>query len=66
LNQFNNNFYNFIKREYFWFKLINLPKNIFALMPLLLVAGFYIKSKKNKQIKQQWEIEEQSEDLEQL
>lgn len=66
LDQFNNNFYNFIKREYFWFKLINLPKNIFALMPLLLVIGFYIKSKKNKQIKQQWEIEEQLEDLEQL
>ena len=66
LDQFNNHFYNFIKREYFWFKLINLPKNIFALMPLLLVIGFYIKSKKNKQIKQQWEIEEQLEDLEQL
>jgi len=56
---FNNNFYNFIKRDYFWFKLINLPKNIFALMPLLLVIGFYIKSKKNKQIRQQCEIEEQ-------
>ena len=66
LDQFNNNFYNFIKREYFWFKLINLPKNIFALMPLLLVIGFYIKSKKNKQIKKQWEIEEKLEDLEQL
>ena len=63
LDQFNNNFYTFINKQYFWFKLINLPQNIFVLMPLLLVIGFYIKSMNNKKIKRQWEIEEQLEDL---
>ena len=33
-------------------------------MPLLLVIGFYIKSKRNKKIKKQWELEEHLEDLE--
>ena len=64
INEFNSIIYEYIKNNYFWFKLIILPKNIFSLMPLLLVIGFYIKSKRNKQIKKQWELEEHLEDLE--
>ena len=56
--------YDAIKSHFFWYKLIGLPKNIFSLMPLLLVLGFYIKSKRNKKIREQWELEEKIEDLE--
>ena len=56
--------YETIKDYIFWYKLIGLPNSLFSLMPLLLVIGFYIKSKRNKKIKEQWELEEILEDLE--
>ena len=59
-------FYNETKKHFFWFKFINLPKNLFAIMPLLLIIGFYIKSYKNKKIVEQWELEEELENIEDL
>ena len=64
VDEFDTISYEYIKNKFFWYKLISLPKHLFSLMPLLLVIGFYIKSKKNQQIKEQWELEEQLEDLE--
>ena len=64
LNHFKINSYETIKDYIFWYKLIGLPNSLFSLMPLLLVIGFYIKSKRNKKIKEQWELEEILEDLE--
>jgi len=64
INEFKIISYDAIKSHFFWYKLIGLPKNIFSLMPLLLVLGFYIKSKRNKKIREQWELEEKIEDLE--
>ena len=64
IDEFNIISYEYIKSNFFWYKLIQLPKNLFSLMPLLLVIGFYIRSKKNRKIKEQWELEEQLEDLE--
>jgi len=64
LNHFKINNYETIKDYIFWYKLIGLPNSLFSLMPLLLVIGFYIKSKRNKKIKEQWELEETLEDLE--
>ena len=63
IENFNNIFYNEIKNHFFWFKLINLPKNLFAIMPLILIVGFYIKSYKNKKIIKKWELEEELENL---
>ena len=57
-------FYDEIKKNFFWFKFINLPKNLFAIMPLILVVGFYIKSYRNKKIIEQWKLEEELEDTE--
>ena len=64
VDEFDTISYEYIKNKFFWYKLISLPKHLFSLMPLLLVIGFYMKSKKNQQIKEQWELEEQLEDLE--
>jgi len=64
LAELNDIIYVYIKRKFFWFRLIDFPKNILSLMPLLLVIGFFIKSYKNKKIKEKWEIEEQLEELE--
>ena len=63
IENFNNIFYNEIKNHFFWFKLINLPKNLFAIMPMILIVGFYIKSYKNKKIIKKWELEEELENL---
>ena len=59
-------FYVYIKKNFFWLRLINFPKNILSLMPLLLVIGFFIKSYRNKKIKEQWEFEEQLEELQNI
>jgi len=60
-------FYEEIKNNFFWIKLINLPKNLFVIMPFLLIIGFYIKSYKNRKIIKQWELEEKLEkELEKL
>ena len=64
IEDFYNKFYNEIKNNFFWFKLINLPKNLFAIMPILLIIGFYMKSYRNQQIIKKWEIEEELEDIE--
>jgi len=64
IKDFNNIFYDRIKNNFFWFKLVNLPKNLFTIMPLLLIIGFYIKSYKNNKIIKKWELEEQLENLE--
>tara|TARA_X000001036_G_C20099657_1_gene570652 strand:- start:100 stop:480 length:381 start_codon:yes stop_codon:yes gene_type:complete len=61
VDDFYNLFYEEIKNHFFWLKLINLPKNLFVIMPFLLVIGFYIKSYKNRKIMKQWELEEKLE-----
>ena len=63
IQDFNNMIYNYIKKNYFWFNLIKLPKNLFAIMPILLIIGFYLKSQKNKRIKEKWKLEEELEDI---
>ena len=62
VDDFNNLFYEEIKNNFFWLKLINLPKNLFVIMPFLLIIGFYIKSYKNRKIMKQWELEEELEE----
>jgi len=64
INKFSLISYKSIKNYFFWYKLIGLPRSLFSMMPLLLVIGFYVKSKKNKKIREQWELEEKLEDLE--
>jgi len=64
LDNFYQRFYDEIKKNFFWFKFINLPKNLFAIMPLILIIGFYIKSYRNKKIIEQWELEEKLENIE--
>jgi len=66
LAELNEILYVYIRKNFFWFKLINFPRNILSLMPLLLVIGFFIKSHRNKKIKRQWEIEEQLEELQNI
>ena len=61
VDDFYNLFYEEIKNHFFWLKLINLPKNLFVIMPFLLVIGFYIKLYKNRKIMKQWELEEKLE-----
>lgn len=63
IENFYQRFYNEIKKNFFWFKFINLPKNLFAIMPLILIIGFYMKSYRNKQIIEKWELEEELEKI---
>ena len=64
LEQFNELLYPHIKNKYWWFRLITLPNQIFSFLPLLLVIGFIMQSRKNKKIRKQWELEEELECLE--
>ena len=66
IENFYQRFYNEIKKNFFWFKFINLPKNLFAIMPLILIIGFYIKSYRNKKIIEQWKLEEELENIEEI
>ena len=56
--------YPYIKNKYKWYKLINLPNKLFSLLPLILVIGFILRSRRNRKIEKKWEIEEEIEKLE--
>ena len=62
LDEFNHLVYEYIKNRYWWFKLITLPNQLFTFFPLLLVIGFVLRSRHNKKIKKQWELEEELEE----